>query len=98
VVAVFSPLSQEFILHDLQLSKLIIIGDGDDNWLNYTTFRCWEKRGSRGARASLAAACAAWRSKKGRPGGREEGARFASSFYLRGERGLRETLWAFELS
>lgn len=34
MVAVFSPLSQEFILHDrLQLSKLIILGDGDDNWL-----------------------------------------------------------------
>ena len=68
MVEVFSPLSQEFILHDLQLSKLIIIGDGDDNWLNYILhFVAGKKRGSRPGGASLAA-CVAWRSKRRKEG------------------------------
>ena len=61
-------MSQEFILHDLQLSKLIIIGDGDDNWLNYILhFVAGKKRGSRPRGASLAA-CVAWRSKRRKEG------------------------------
>lgn len=57
----------------------------------YTTICCWEKRGSRG-RVAGRLRCLA--EQKG--AGEEEDALLRVC--LRGERGPRETLWAFELS